>query len=165
MSGKILVTLSVVGALALGIGLVHPADVAAQVPSVKTKLNYINNNGAIGAVDALQFESAFTVSPSTAFLLTDIVLTNDGNVPTSGRILDAEQGQFPDEARARTPCFVVPAEDTVVISLATALDFQPGQVVQVQNCSATATELSYMIRGYNVKLKRFRPSDEESSEE
>jgi hypothetical protein len=160
MSKKILVTLSVVGALALGIGLVHPADVAAQVPSVKAKLKYINSNGAIGAIDPLEFENAFTVSPSTVFLLTDIVLTNDGGVPTSGRILDAEQGQFPVDARPRTPCFVVPAQDTVVISLATAIDFKPGRFVQVQNCSATATVLEYMLRGYNVKLKKFPDSSE-----
>ena len=41
-------TLVVVGVLALGIDLVRPADVAAQTPIVKTKLNYINSNGAIG---------------------------------------------------------------------------------------------------------------------
>ena len=80
--------------------------------------------------------------------------SNDGDVPTSARILDAEVGGFPSDARARTPCFVVPAEDTVVISLATALDFAPGDVVQVQNCSATATTLEYWIRGYNVKFKK-----------
>jgi len=157
MSGKNSVgwqTLAVVSVLALGIGIVHPADVAAQVPSVNTKLNYINSNGAFGEIEALQFEDAFTVSPNTAFLLTDIVLTNDGDVPTSGRILDAEEGGFPNDARARTPCFVVPAVDTVVISLATAIDFAPEDVVQVQNCSATGTALEYWIRGYNVKLKK-----------
>lgn len=157
MSGKISVgwqTLAVVSVLVLGIGLVHPADVAAQVPSVSTKLNYINSNGAFGEVEALQFENAFTVSPNAAFLLTDIVLTNDGDVPTSGRILDAEEGDFPNDARARTPCFVVPASDTVVITLATAIDFAPEDVVQVQNCSATDTTLEYLIRGYNVKLKK-----------
>ena len=156
MSGKFLVTLSVVGALALGIGFVHPVDVAAQVPAVKTKLNYINSNGAFGEVEALQFENAFTVSPNTGFLLTDIVLTNDGDVPTSGRILDAEEGDFPNDARARTPCFVVPAGDTVVISLAAAIDFAPEDVVQVQNCSATGAALEYLIRGYNVKLKKVK---------
>ena len=156
MSGKISVgwqTLALI-VLALGIGLVHPADVAAQVPSVKTKLDYINSTGAFGEVEALQFKDAFTVSPNTGFLLTDIVLTNDGDVPTSGRILDAEEGDFPNDARARTPCFVVPAADTVVISLATAIDFAPGDVVQVQNCSATDTTLEYWIRGYNVKFKK-----------
>jgi hypothetical protein len=156
MSGKISVgwqTLALI-VLALGIGLVHPADVAAQVPSVDTKLNYINSNGAFGKIEKTDFENAFTVSPKTAFLLTDIVLTNDGDVPTSGRILDAEQGGFPVDARARTPCFVVPAADTVVISLATAIDFAPGDVVQVQNCSATDTTLEYWIRGYNVKFKK-----------
>ena len=163
MRGRISVdwqTLAVVGVLALGIGFIHPADVAAQVPSVRTKLNYINSNGAFGEIAALQFEDAFTVSSETVFLLTDIVLTNDGGVATSGRILDADQGQFPIDARDRTPCFVVPAEDTVVISLATAIDFLPGQVVQVQNCSATDTELEYWIRGYNVKLKKFKEGDD-----
>jgi hypothetical protein len=157
MSRKISVgwqTLALISVLALGIGFVHPADVAAQVPSVDTKLNYINSNGAFGEIEALQFENAFTVSPNTAFLLTDIVLTNDGDVPTSGRILDNEVGGFPIDARPRTPCFVVPAVDTVVISLATAIDFSPGKVVQVQNCSATGTALEYWIRGYNVKLRR-----------
>jgi hypothetical protein len=157
MSGKISVgwqTLALI-VLALGIGLVHPADVAAQVPSVDTKLNYINSTGAFGEVEALQFEDAFTVSPNTGFLLTDIVLTNDGEVATSGRILAADEGEeFPNDARARTPCFVVPAADTVVISLATAIDFAPGDVVQVQNCSATDTTLEYWIRGYNVKFKK-----------
>jgi hypothetical protein len=157
MSGKISVgwqTLALISVLALGIGLVHPADVAAQVPSVHTKLNYINSNGAFGEVEPLQFETAFTVSPNTGFLLTDIVLTNDGDVPTSGRILDAEEGDFPNDARARTPCFVVPAADTVVISLVTAIDFAPEDVVQVQNCSATDTAVEYWIRGYNIKLKK-----------
>ena len=159
MSGKISVgwqTLAVVGVLALGIGLVHPADVAAQVPAVKTKLNYINSTGAFGEIEALQFENAFTVSPNTGFLLTDIVLTNDGDVPTSGRILDNEEGGFPIDARPRTPCFVVPAASTVVINLTTAIDFAPGDVVQVQNCSLTGTTLEYWIRGYNVKLKKPR---------
>ncbi len=161
MSGKILVTLSVVGALALGIGLVHPVDVAAQVPSVKTKLNYINSNGAIGTVDPLLFESAFTVSPRTVFLLTDIILTNIATAPVCAKIFDAVPGDTPlGTARARTPSIYVPGEDTVVISLATALDFLPGQEVQVQNCLATAS-LEYLIRGYNVRLKKFRPSDEE----
>ena len=156
MSGKISVgwqTLALISVLALGIGLVHPADVAAQVPAVKTKLNYINSNGAFGEVEALQFENAFTVSPNTGFLLTDIVLTNDGDVPTSGRILDAEEGDFPNDARARTPCFVVPAASTVVFNLTTAIDFAPGDVVQVQNCSATGAAVEYWIRGYNIKLK------------
>ena len=155
MSKKISVgwqTLALISVLALGIGLVHLADVAAQVPTVDTKLNYINSTGAFGEVDALQFENAFTVSPNTGFLLTDIVLTNDGDVPTSGRILDAEEGDLPNDARARTPCFVVPATDTVVISLATAIDFLPGRVVQVQNCSGTVA-MEYFIRGYNAKLK------------
>jgi hypothetical protein len=159
MSGKISVgwqALALISVLALGIGLVLPADVAAQVPSVNTKLNYINSNGAFGEIEPLQFETAFEVSPKTGFLLTDIVLTNDGDVPTSGRILDNEEGGFPSDARPRTPCFVVPAEDTVVISLATALDFAPDKVVQVQNCSATDTTLEYMIRGYNVRLKQFQ---------
>ena len=156
MSGKKSVdwrTPALISVLALGIGLVHPADVAAQVPSVNTKLNYINSNGAIGEVDPASWQSVFRVSPKTVFLLTDIVLTNDGNVPTSGRILDAEEGEFPNDARARTPCFVVPAADTVVISLAAALDFAPEDEVQVQNCSATVA-LEYWIRGYNVKLKK-----------
>jgi len=160
MSGKILVTVGVVSVLALGIGFVHPSDVAAQVGAAKTDFKYRNSNGAIGAVEALQFENAFTVAPKTAFLLTDLVLTNDGDVPTSGRILGAEEGQFPPDARPRTPCFVVPAADTKVISLGTAIDFRPGRVVQVQNCSATDTELGYMIRGYNIKDKKFKPSDE-----
>jgi hypothetical protein len=161
MSGKILVTLSVVGALALGIGLVHPVDVAAQVPSVKTKLNYINSNGAIGKVDPTSFESAFTVSPNTVFLLTDIILTNISTAPVCAKIFDAAPGETPfTGARARTPDLIVPSEDTVVISLATALDFLPGQVVQVQNCLATDS-LEYLIRGYNVRLKKFRPSDEQ----
>jgi len=155
MSGKISVgwkNLAVVSLLALGIGFVHTTDVAAQVPAVNTKLNYINSTGAFGPIEPLQFVNAFTVSPRTGFLLTDIVLTNDGDVPTSARILDAEEGEFPNDARARTPCFVVPAADTVVISLATAIDFAPGDVVQVQNCSATDTVLEYWIRGYNIKL-------------
>jgi len=160
MSGKISVgwqTLALISVLALGIGLVHPADVAAQVPSVDTKLNYINSNGAFGEIGPAEYENAFTVSPNTAFLLTDIVLTNDSDeFATSGRILDADEGEFPIDARARTPCFVVPASDTVVISLATAIDFAPGDVVQVQNCSATDTTLEYWIRGYNVKFKRPR---------
>jgi hypothetical protein len=157
MSGKISVgwqILALIGVLTLGIGLVLPADVAAQVPSVNTKLNYINSNGAFGELEPLQSETAFTVSSKTGFLLTDIVLTNDGDLPTSGRILDNEEGGFPIDARPRTPCFVVPAVDTVVISLATAIDFPPGKVVQVQNCSATGTALEYWIRGYNVKLRR-----------
>ena len=157
MSGKISVgwqTLALISVLALGIGFVHPADVAAQVPSVDTKLNYINSNGAFGEIEKLQFENAFTVSPNTAFLLTDIVLTNDGDVATSGRILDADEGEDPNDARARTPCFVVPAASTVVFNLTTAIDFAPGDVVQVQNCSATDTTLEYWIRGYNVKFKK-----------
>ena len=159
MSGKISVgwkNLAVVSLLALGIGFVHTTDVTAQVPSVNTKLNYINSSGAFGEIEPLQFEDAFTVSPNTGFLITDIVLTNDGDVPTSARILDAEEGEFPTDARARTPCFVVPAEDTVVISLATAIDFAPGDVVQVQNCSPTETAVEYWIRGYNVKLNPSR---------
>jgi hypothetical protein len=157
MSGRISVgwqALALISVLTLGIGLVLPADVAAQVPSVNTKLNYINSNGAFGEIEPLQFETAFEVSPKTGFLLTDIVLTNDGDIPTSGRILDNEVGGFPGDGRPRTPCFVVPAVDTVVISLATAIDFAPGNVVQVQNCSATGTTLEYWIRGYNVKLRR-----------
>jgi hypothetical protein len=129
-------------------------DVAAQVPSTKTRLDYINSNGAFDEVAPAQFKSAFTVSPKTVFLLTDIVFTNDGDLPTSARILDAEMEEFPIDARERTPCFVVPATDTVVISLATAIDFLPDRVVQVQNCSATVA-LEYFIRGYNVKLKDF----------
>ena len=61
MSGKISVgwqALAVVSVLVLGIGLVHPADVAAQVPSVNTRLNYINSNGAIGEVEALVAKAA-----------------------------------------------------------------------------------------------------------
>jgi hypothetical protein len=123
---------------------------------VNTKLNYINSNGAFGEIEPLQFETTFTVSPNAGFLLTDIVLTNDGDVPTSGRILENEVGGFPVDGRPRTPCFVVPAADTVVISLVTAIDFSPGDVVQVQNCSATGTALEYWIRGYNVKLKGAR---------
>jgi hypothetical protein len=155
MSGKISAgwkNLAVVSLLALGIVVVHTTDVLAQVPSVPTRLNYVNNTGAFGEIEPLQFENAFTVSSRTAFLLTDIVLTNDSDLPTSARILDAEEGEFPNDARARTPCFVVPATDTVVISLATAIDFAPGEIVQVQNCSGTAA-LEYWIRGYNVKLK------------
>jgi hypothetical protein len=157
MSGKISVgwkNLAVVGLLALGIGVVHPTDAAAQVPSVSTKLNYINSTGAFGEIEPLQFENALTVSPRTGFLLTDLVLTNDGDLATSARILDAEEGEFPSDARARTPCFVVPAADTVVISLVTAIDFAPEDVVQVQNCSATGTALEYWIRGYNVKFRK-----------
>ncbi len=159
MSGKKSVdwqTPALISVLALGIGLVHPADVAAQVPSVNTKLNYINSNGAFGEIEPLQFETTFTVSSNAGFLLTDIVLSNDGDVPTSGRILENEVGGFPVDGRPRTPCFVVPAADTVVISLVTAIDFSPGDVVQVQNCSATGTALEYWIRGYNVKLKGAR---------
>ena len=167
MSGKISVgwkTLAVVGVLALGIGFVHPADVAAQVPSVKTKLKYINSNGAIGEVAAAQFESAFTVSPKTVFLLTDIILTNISPAPACAKIFDAAPGETPiTGARARTPDLIVPSEDTVVISLATALDFLPGQVVQVQNCLATAP-VQYLIRGYNAKLKKFKEGDESSGE-
>ena len=157
MSKKISVgwkNLAVVSLLALGIGVVHPTDVAAEVPTVNTKLNYINSNGAFGEIEPLQFENAFTVSPNTRFLITDIVLTNDGDVPTSGRILDAEENEFPNDARARTPCFVVPATDTVVISLTTAIDFAPEDVVQVQNCSATGTALEYWIRRFNVKFRK-----------
>ena len=68
MSGKISVSwqnVAVVSVLVLGIGLVHPADVAAQVPSVSTKLNYINSSGAFGEIEPLQFVDAFTVSPRT----------------------------------------------------------------------------------------------------
>jgi hypothetical protein len=68
-------TLVVVSVLALAIGLARPADVAAQTATVSTKFKYVNSNGAIGEVEALQFESAFTVSPITVFLLTDIILT------------------------------------------------------------------------------------------